>query len=84
MAIYMVQCKYEQTKTWFVDAASEEDVRKIYETSDLEIEHDAHLPVHETGYLNSVTKLEGKVSKKIQSQAIKIGLQPLDLGEPAA
>lgn len=77
MAIFMLQCKYEQTKTWFVDAANEEDARKVYDTANLEIEHEPHM-FDQSGRLHSVVKLEGKPSKKIMQCAIVADLHPID------
>jgi hypothetical protein len=73
VAVYMVQCKYQQARTWLVDCESEEQARAFYESGDLEMNGEPAMS-HETGNLQAIVKMEGAVSKGMSERVIELPL----------
>lgn len=69
--MFMIQCKYEQTKTWYLEAESEDHARAVYESADLEHEHD---PAIETshGKLQAVVPVDGPITKSMRAKVVDV------------
>lgn len=76
MPVFMIQCKYEQTKTWYVEADSEEQAKEAYESADLEMEHDPSIETSH-GNLQAVVRVDGPISTAIQEKMVRLN-EPFD------
>lgn len=76
MTVFMVQVKYESTKTWLVEGHDEEFVRAQYDSGVLEMEFgaDAAISTEHSG-LQAITKVEGKISKSMAPRVLKLNLE---------
>lgn len=79
MTMFMIQCKYEQTKTWYLEADSEDQVREIYESADLEHELE---PAIETshGNLQAVVVVTGPITPIMREKVVDVRV-PFDFGD---
>lgn len=71
MAVYMIQCVYEDTRTWMVDAQNEEQARAFYDSGELEMNGEPAMH-HSEGRLQSLVKMEGQMSKKMEGKVIEL------------
>lgn len=71
MALYHVQIEYRTTKTWYIEAETENAIRAFVDSGDIETDFDPAI-MTEDADVQAVGRVEGGISEKFKDRVISI------------